>query len=208
MLKYPYTVYHYSSTTAILYHTLILLHINCRLPDLLKFILRSTSLPPALATSAPPLSSSSEVASVNTPSSLLPSSPPSTPSLPTSPPPQPLPQSILYSPVVQELLVAAFTDLQLLQLIPIWNVLSDLIYYKYDKKSIYPTSTTTHTPTDTHTHKDSTMYTYVYTYIRDISCINHNIVPIITALVTSHLRSLSPVLVNVAVIKRFFDKVS
>ena len=107
--------------------------------------------------------------------------------------------------------MAAFTDLQLLQLIPIWNVLSDLIYYKYDKKSVYPTTTTTHTPTDTHTHTHTDSAhtsTYVYTYIRDISCINHNIVPIITALVTSHLRTLSLVLVNVAVIKRFFDKVS
>ena len=183
-----------------------LLFIICRLPDLLKFILRSTSLPPALATSASPLSSS-EVASVNTPSSLPPSSPPSSLPLPPSPPPQSLPTSILYSPVVQELLVAAFTDLQLLQLIPIWNVLSDLIYYKYDKKSVYPTTSTT-TATTTHTDTDNTMYTYVYMYIREISCINHNIVPIITALVTSHLRTLSPVLVNVAVIKRFFDKVS
>ena len=107
--------------------------------------------------------------------------------------------------------MAAFTDLQLLQLIPIWNVLSDLIYYKYDKKGVYPTTTATtaNTPhTHTHTHADSAVLTYVYTYMREISCINHNIVPIISALVISHLRTLSPVLVNVAVIKRFFDKVS
>jgi hypothetical protein len=101
----------------------------------------------------------------------------------------------LFSYEIQNELIESFSELQIAQYIPIWNVLSDLFFFKSSK--IHKTDQIINHDNDNNVlEKNNKMV------------INSSIVPLLNALTISMQRNPYPIVIPVTNLKKIFDKVT